>query len=143
MSVILQTPSWTLVEIEAALEGIANNILGKVTTPQQPLMEIGLDSLAAVEMQNAISITFGDQELPITFVFDYPTISAMARYLMDRTRLIESAEPTPSSTSLIAFAGKEALDQAFHSTEIIAISCRYPRANPGSSTATCTTLPKM
>ena len=44
-------------------------------------MEAGLDSLGAVELRNQLATEFASQNLPATLTFDYPTISALARYL--------------------------------------------------------------
>nr|UUL70766.1 Beta-ketoacyl-acyl-carrier-protein synthase I [Vitiosangium cumulatum] len=48
--------------------------------PQQPLSELGLDSLTAVELKNALGRTLGCS-LHATLLFDYPTIDALTRYL--------------------------------------------------------------
>nr|CAD19090.1 StiF protein [Stigmatella aurantiaca Sg a15] len=48
--------------------------------PLQPLNEIGLDSLTAVELKNALGRTLGSS-LHATLLFDYPTIDALTRYL--------------------------------------------------------------
>jgi myxalamid-type polyketide synthase MxaB len=47
----------------------------------RPLMELGLDSLMAVELGNLVSRTVG-VALPPTILFDYPTIEALAGYLL-------------------------------------------------------------
>ncbi|NWG15754.1 MAG: type I polyketide synthase [Chloroflexi bacterium] len=49
--------------------------------PRQPLNELGLDSLMAVELRNTL-ITMLDCTLPATLLFDYPTSDALADYLM-------------------------------------------------------------
>ena len=61
----------------------------------QPLMEAGLDSIASVELRNAISVHF-ELELPATASFDYPTISALAAFVLSRR---PAALPLPADAS--------------------------------------------
>ena len=49
--------------------------------PRVPLKEIGLDSLMAVELCNTL-IRSGGHPLPATLLFDYPTLDALAEYLL-------------------------------------------------------------
>jgi acyl transferase domain-containing protein/NADPH:quinone reductase-like Zn-dependent oxidoreductase/acyl carrier protein/SAM-dependent methyltransferase len=62
----------------------AAHVLG-VATPSQlsarvPLNDVGLDSLLAVELRNALGASL-QRSLPTTLLFDYPTIDAVAGYL--------------------------------------------------------------
>ncbi|MCB9450589.1 MAG: type I polyketide synthase [Anaerolineaceae bacterium] len=65
--------------------------------PRQPLQGLGLDSLMAVELRNALGADL-KTKLPTTLVFDHPTIEALADYL-EKT-LFKTAEPAaPASTA--------------------------------------------
>lgn len=60
----------------------------------QPLLEAGLDSLAAVELRNSLSKDFR-LDLPSTAIFDYPTVKALAQY-------VASQLPDPANTETTA-----------------------------------------
>ena len=63
--------------------------------PKQPLNELGLDSLMAIELKNALSAMIG-QNLPATLLFNYPTIDALAGHLIDEVLEFEKSEkPAP------------------------------------------------
>ena len=49
------------------------------------LMDLGIDSLMAVELRNALSADIGlPRALPATLTFDYPSVEAIAGYLASR-----------------------------------------------------------
>jgi acyl carrier protein len=72
-------------------------ILGLDTTESidlnQPLRELGLDSLMAVELRNALSANL-KIDLPATLLFDYPTLVGLSNYLMPQILSKEIAKPT-------------------------------------------------
>lgn len=71
----------------------------QVIDPRQPLNELGLDSLMAVEMRNALSAAVA-VSLPATVLFDYPTSDALADYLMKHVPALEqedAAEVVPAA----------------------------------------------
>jgi trans-aconitate methyltransferase len=65
------------------------------------LMDLGLDSLMAVELRNRLSAGLGlTRSLPATLMFDHPTIDAIASHLAQQvTRGAEPAAPVPAAAA--------------------------------------------
>jgi acyl transferase domain-containing protein/SAM-dependent methyltransferase/acyl carrier protein len=58
------------------------------------LMDLGIDSLMAVELRNALSADLGlPRALPATLIFDYPSVEAIAGYLALRVLVPDPAPP--------------------------------------------------
>ena len=58
-------------------------IVGDSVMSDQPLMEAGIDSLGATELQQKLAESLSI-ELPSTLVFDYPTIDAMSEFISEQ-----------------------------------------------------------
>ncbi|MDG5809316.1 SDR family NAD(P)-dependent oxidoreductase, partial [Streptomyces ossamyceticus] len=84
---------------------------------KQAFKDLGLDSLTAVELRNALNTATG-LRLPATLVFDYPTPDALADHLADA--LSDRAVPVPVATGAAVAVG---VDEPI---AIVGISCRYP-----------------
>jgi NADPH:quinone reductase-like Zn-dependent oxidoreductase/acyl carrier protein len=63
--------------------------------PRQPLQELGLDSLMAIELRNSLAGTLG-LTLPVPLLFEHPTIESLSAYLVKELAL-ESALPAATS----------------------------------------------
>jgi acyl transferase domain-containing protein/surfactin synthase thioesterase subunit/acyl carrier protein len=64
--------------------------------PNQPLKELGLDSLMAVELRNGLARRLA-MSLPATLIFHHPTASAIAQYVAQRMLDASRAPGSPPS----------------------------------------------
>jgi acyl carrier protein len=83
--------------------------------PRQRLMDLGMDSLMAVELRNALSWELElPQALPATLIFDYPNVEAIAEYLASQVLTLDGdssesqpAEIRPESLSIEDLSDEE------------------------------------
>ena len=87
-------------------------------------MQAGLDSLAAVDLRNAIAARFGLSVAP-TLAFDYPTLAAMSQHLVQRL----DHRPADVQPSSMAAASEPAMLRS----EVLAVGCRYPGSDDGEA----------
>eukprot|EP00439_Symbiodinium_sp_Y106_P082827 s510_g22.t1 len=80
-------------EVEAVLRAALLDLRVTLPCADAPLMEQGLDSLAAVELRNRLSRALCIPGLPATMVFDYPTASNLASFLKSRMAPPAAAGP--------------------------------------------------
>jgi len=61
------------------------------------LMDLGIDSLMAVELRNRLSTELGlTRPLPATLIFDYPNVEVIAGYLVDLLNLAAPKDTPPN-----------------------------------------------
>jgi acyl carrier protein len=72
-----------MAEVLNQVQAVVRAVLGRGDDidPDAPLMSSGLDSLGAVELRNSLEAALG-VSLPTTLVFDYPSASAIASYVV-------------------------------------------------------------
>ncbi|WP_406070998.1 type I polyketide synthase [Streptomyces sp. NBC_01020] len=101
----------------------ASSVLGHGSAdqvkPDRAFRELGFDSLAAVELRNALTQATG-QRLPATLVFDFPTSRAVAAHLAGRFT-DGPAEASPATARTV-----QASDRTDDPIALVGISCRFP-----------------
>jgi hypothetical protein len=86
-------------------------------------MDQGIDSLSAVEFRNRLA-ALGNSNLPVTVVFDYPTIRDIADFIKPK------GEPTatPAQTPTHAHPCASVAETMGKSRGVTGFSCRFPGA---------------
>jgi myxalamid-type polyketide synthase MxaB len=101
--------------VAAFLRGEALKVLGLDAgvdlDPRQPLNELGLDSLMAVELRNAIAGAL-ERTLPATLLFKHPTIESLAGFVVSLLGLETGAAPAPAADAAAAELADVSDDEA-------------------------------
>ncbi len=84
-----------------------------------------MDSLGAVELRNAISSHFC-MEVPATLAFDYPTEAALISFIVSK---LEVSQSKATNRQIQISRDEESSLQL--TSEVLAVSCRYPKAVEG------------
>ncbi|CAE7256047.1 pikAII [Symbiodinium microadriaticum] len=98
-------PGISASQVEALVLEIASEVTGHGVDPQdmpEPLMDSGLDSLAAVEFRNRLSNELQGIKLPNTLIFDYPTVAAISNYAVAQLGPTTAALGPVSGGSFVA-----------------------------------------
>ncbi|MEV4291379.1 beta-ketoacyl synthase N-terminal-like domain-containing protein, partial [Nonomuraea bangladeshensis] len=102
-----------------ALLGVEGGELAEVTS-SRPFRELGLDSLAAVDLHDRLEASTG-VTLPMTLAFDFPTPELVAEYV--RAAVLGLPVPEPGSGRADAAPDAAADDDPI---VIVGIGCRFP-----------------
>jgi acyl transferase domain-containing protein/NADPH:quinone reductase-like Zn-dependent oxidoreductase/SAM-dependent methyltransferase/acyl carrier protein len=85
--------------VQRQVQALAQRVLGFEPTRRmdvrQPLSEMGLDSLMAVEFRNALAEAFACS-LPATLLFSYPSIEGVATVISGMIAPVADAGPSPA-----------------------------------------------
>jgi acyl carrier protein len=77
------------------------------------LMDLGMDSLMAVQLRNGLSRALQlERALPSTLMFDYPTVDAIAGHLLQRLNPAAALPAAPAPASARPAAPLKAVDVA-------------------------------
>ncbi|MFM9629046.1 SDR family NAD(P)-dependent oxidoreductase [Streptomyces galilaeus] len=86
--------------------------------PDQPLRELGMDSVTAVELRNRIGARLA-AKLPATLLFDHPTPERLARHLLDTALGGPRRQAAPARAARAAVPADEPI-------AIVSMACRLP-----------------
>ncbi|MGO1050362.1 SDR family NAD(P)-dependent oxidoreductase [Crossiella sp. CA198] len=101
--------------VRGRIAGVLGHDSGASIKPQRALQDLGLDSLAAVELRNQLGADTG-LKLPATLAFDHPSAAAIADYLL--AELGVGTDRPVQTTQVRAVAGDP--------IAVVGMSCRYP-----------------
>ncbi|MGW7369704.1 thioester reductase domain-containing protein, partial [Streptomyces sp. NPDC054841] len=88
--------------------------------PDTPFSDMGVDSLAAVEMRNQIS-DFSGVSLRATLVFEYPTLAVLADHVL--TKVLSEASAVGTADDAVDFAAEVALaDDIVPAGEVVRVA---------------------
>ncbi|MFJ3307065.1 SDR family NAD(P)-dependent oxidoreductase [Streptomyces sp. NPDC086549] len=90
--------------------------------PDQPLRDLGMDSVTAVELRNRISTRVGAR-LPATLLFDHPTADRLAHHLLTNVLATDGGRTARRTAPAPARAGTPATDEPI---AVVSMACRLP-----------------
>ncbi|GLF95075.1 type I polyketide synthase [Streptomyces yaizuensis] len=113
-----------LVLVREVVADVLGHTDAAAVTPDRALGELGLDSLAAVQVRNRLSLLTG-LELPATLTFDLPTCEQLAKHL-----LAGVSEASPQGETA---RGKTAHEETVHRGTLHGETAAVGRARPAKA----------
>ena len=111
------------------IQGTLQQILSTPDAPEtdRPLIEMGLDSLMAVEFGTELQLLLGDQlGITPTMLFDHPTIDAISDHVLEL--IVSESDDSPATAADASQPTVETPLAAREDVAIIGMSCRFPGA---------------
>ncbi len=107
LSRLQQSPGHKRIEIlENHIAHRVAEVLGKKDSAglssSESFINLGLDSLMAVELKNIVSQDLGGIALPDTLLFDKPNVDALCKYLVNKINLFETIPDSDAPTDAVA-----------------------------------------
>ncbi|MFE6872841.1 beta-ketoacyl synthase N-terminal-like domain-containing protein, partial [Kitasatospora sp. NPDC057692] len=102
--------------VRSAVAGVLGYAGAEAVDPERAFKELGFDSLMAVDLRNRLQGVTG-LRLPATLVFDYPSSSLLAGFL-----LTEASGAERSVTAVVSSRADAAEDPVV----IVGMACRFP-----------------
>ncbi|MGE5268928.1 MAG: beta-ketoacyl reductase, partial [Thiohalocapsa sp.] len=112
-----------------ASEAGAMLAISGIIEPRRPLQELGLDSLAALELRNRLGHLVG-AVLPAGLLFDYPTIAALTEHLATSYFGLAPSTATPPPPVGMEEDGLAGASEAELDAALAAFAARYDEAEP-------------
>ncbi|HVV72360.1 MAG TPA: acyl carrier protein, partial [Verrucomicrobiae bacterium] len=85
--------------VRAAVMDVLRMDPGRPPEVQRRLMDLGLDSLMAIQLRNLLEKGLGlERVLPATLMFDYPTIAAISAFLLSCLGVAQGTAAASKST---------------------------------------------
>lgn len=122
-------------ELERLITAIAAQVMGFDSTedirPDAGFVEAGMDSALAVQLHRLVSGAL-DPSLPVTAVFDHPSVRRLATHL--RQRLLQEQTSAASSRAPISDSSAGTAPEPIAAREpiaVVGIGCRFPGGAEG------------
>ena len=114
----------------STVQQMLQDVLSTPDAPEtdRPLIEMGLDSLMAVEFSTQLQMTLGEQ-FPIgpTMLFDHPTIDAISDHVLEMVAA-ETSNDTPAAAAVSSVTDDSPQLREREPVAIVGMSCRFPGA---------------
>eukprot|EP00951_Prasinocladus_malaysianus_P023284 scaffold197323_cov46-Prasinocladus_malaysianus.AAC.1 len=116
--------------IEAKMLELVEQIVGVTVDKDAPLAALGVDSLAAVELGNAIQETF-NVSFSATLVYDHPTVAEASKHVQSQLSVNLQAAPISSVSQFSPWFVDRTCDRAQSAhIGIFSISSKLPCTTP-------------